>query len=363
MGFWAPFFDFLKTDTARLVYGPIVAILCTSILFLIKKFLFREILRLTKKTKLKLDDILIASLKRPLSFIIIAVGVVILERILPLSPEWDKALSLFFKLIIIGSFVLFLDRFLRNLTEAYGATVDFVATSRGIIKGLIRGILIGIGAMIFLDVIGVSITPLLASLGIGSLAVALALQDTLSNFFAGIYTMVDKPVRVGDFIKLETGEEGYVTDVGWRNTRIRMLPNNTVVIPNSKLVGSVITNYHLPEPAMAVLIQVGVHYDSDLKHVERVTCEVAKKIMQTVPGGVPEFEPFIRYHTFSDSSINFTVIMRAKEFVDNYLIKHEFIKALHARYKEEGIIIPFPLRTLDIPTETIEAFKQPVKAV
>lgn len=165
--------------------------------------------------------------------------------------------------------------------------MDFVATSRGIIKGFNRGILLGIGAMIFLDVIGVSITPLLASLGVGSLAVALALQDTLSNFFSGIYTMVDKPVRVGDFIKLETGEEGYVTDVGWRNTRIRMLPNDTVVIPNGKLVGDGLPITYLPEPALAVLVQVGVHYDSDLKHVERVTCEVAKKIMQTVPGGVP----------------------------------------------------------------------------
>ncbi|HID65000.1 MAG TPA: mechanosensitive ion channel family protein [Anaerolineae bacterium] len=363
MGFLTPFFDFLKTDAARWLCGPIVAMLCTSTLFLIKKLIFRKIYRVTQKTKLKLDDILVASLKRPLSLIILATGVVILETILPLSPEWDKAIIPFFKLTVIVSFIFFLDHFLRGLTETYGATVDFVATSKGIIKGLIRGILIGIGVMIILDAIGVSITPLLASLGIGSLAVALALQDTLSNFFSGIYTMVDKPVRVGDFIKLETGEEGYVTDVGWRNTRIRMLPNNTVIIPNSKLVGSVITNYYLPEPAMAVLVQVGVHYDSDLKHVERVTCEVAKKIMQTIPGGVPEFEPFIRYHTFSDSSINFTVIMRAKKFVDNYLVKHEFIKALHARYKEEGIVIPYPLRTLDIPMETIEALKQPVKAV
>ena len=88
---------------------------------------------------------------------------------------------------------------------------------------------------------------------------------------------------------------------------------------------------------MAVLVQVGVHYDSDLKKVQRVTCEVAKEIMKDVSGGVPAFEPFIRYHTFADFSINFTVILRAQEFVDQYLIKHEFIQRLHERYKQEGI--------------------------
>jgi small-conductance mechanosensitive channel len=102
---------------------------------------------------------------------------------------------------------------------------------------------------------------------------------------------------------------------------------------------------------MAVLVQVGVHYASDLKKVERVTCEVAKEVMKEIPGGVPEFEPFIRYHTFADFSINFTVILRAKEFVDNYLIKHEFIKKLHERFAKEGIIIPYPIRAINYQQE------------
>ncbi|NQT94813.1 MAG: mechanosensitive ion channel family protein, partial [Candidatus Omnitrophica bacterium] len=140
--------------------------------------------------------------------------------------------------------------------------------------------------------------------------------------------------------------EGYVTQIGWRSVKIRMLPNNTVVIPNSKLVNSVLTNYYYPEKELAVLVQVGVHYNSDLEHVERVTIEVGKEVLKTIKGGVPEFKPFIRYHTFNDFSIDFTVILRAKEFVDNYMIKHEFIKALHKRYKEEGIEIPFPIRTV-----------------
>ena len=130
-----------------------------------------------------------------------------------------------------------------------------------------------------------------------------------------------------------------------------MLPNNVVLIPNNKLAQSIITNYYQPQPELAVLVQVGVHYDSDLEHVEKVTIEVAKEVMREVPGGVPEFEPFIRYHTFGDFSINFTVILRAKEFVDNYLIKHEFIKRLHKRYQKEGIVIPYPIRALNFDQE------------
>ncbi|MBI2539769.1 MAG: mechanosensitive ion channel, partial [Deltaproteobacteria bacterium] len=130
------------------------------------------------------------------------------------------------------------------------------------------------------------------------------------------------------------------------------LPNNMVVVPNSKIGQSNITNYYLPDKELAVLVQVGVHYDSDLTKVEGITREVAKEVLQTVPGGVPDFEPFIRYHTFNQSSIDFTVILRCREFVDNFLIKHEFIKRLQDRYHKEGIVIPFPIRTVYLKQES-----------
>jgi small-conductance mechanosensitive channel len=125
-----------------------------------------------------------------------------------------------------------------------------------------------------------------------------------------------------------------------------MLANNLIVVPNAKLAQAIVVNYHLPSQDLAVLVEVGVDYGSDLSHVERVVVDVGREVMAQVPGGVPEFEPFIRYHTFADSSIDFTVILRAKEFVDQYLIKHEFVKRLHARFDLENIVIPFPIRTI-----------------
>jgi small-conductance mechanosensitive channel len=280
-------------------------------------------------------------------------GIFILERISPLGE--DAELTGYFLVALraaaIVAVVVFFDRLLRGLIHNFSDRVDILKTSRGVAQGFVRTIVLGLGLLILLDSFGVSITPLIASLGIGSLAVALALQPTLENFFSGIQIIIDKPIRVGQFIKLDSGEEGYVQKIGWRSSWVRMLPNNTIVIPNKVLVSSKILNYYYPDQDMAVLVQVGVHYDSDLEYVEKVTIEVGEEVMKTVNGGVPEFKPFIRYHTFNNSSIDFTVILRCKEFVDNYLIKHEFIKKLHKRYSKEGIVIPFPIRAINYSQE------------
>ncbi|MFH1774641.1 MAG: mechanosensitive ion channel domain-containing protein, partial [Methanobacteriota archaeon] len=158
-------------------------------------------------------------------------------------------------------------------------------------------------------------------------------------------------IRIGDYIELDTGDKGYVEEIGWRSTRIKTLPNNIVVVPNARLAQSRIINYYLPEEEMAVVLQCGVSYDSGLEKVERVTVEVAREMQKTVPGAVKNFEPFIRYHTFGESNINFSIILRVEKFVDQYLLVHEFVKKLHKRYREEGIEISFPARVLYYPQE------------
>ncbi|MBI4597824.1 MAG: mechanosensitive ion channel family protein [Candidatus Omnitrophica bacterium] len=232
-----------------------------------------------------------------------------------------------------------------KLVVLYGSQFQHAMPVTSLTQNIAKILITLLGVLMILHSLGISIAPLLTALGVGGLAVALALQDTLSNLFAGFYLTVEKRVRMGDYIKLNSGEEGYIEDIGWRATRIRMLANNTILVPNSKLAQANITNFNLPSRDLAVLVEVGVDYSSDLSHVERVTAEVGRDVMKTVAGGVPMFEPFIRYHTFGDWSIQLTVILRANEFVDQYLIKHEFIKRLHVRYRQEGITIPFPTQT------------------
>ena len=198
----------------------------------------------------------------------------------------------------------------------------------------------GLGVLLILSNLGISITPLLTALGVGSLAVALALQDTLSNLFAGIYILANQNIKVGHFIRLEGGLEGHVMDIGWRAARIRELSNNIIIVPNIKLSQTIVINYYLHNTELAVLVPVTVSYDSDLNRVEKTACEVGKEVMRDVPGGVPGFEPLVRYGEFGDSGIRLTAVLRANEYAAQYLVRHEFIKRLHARFAKEGIVIP-----------------------
>ena len=230
--------------------------------------------------------------------------------------------------------------------DVYGAVLAPALPISSLTRNVAWTLVAVLGLLVVLNGIGLSITPMLTALGVGGLAVALALQEPLANFFAGLFITLAGQIRVGDYVTLDSGQAGYVVDFSWRSTRLRMLANNLVVVPNAKLAHAIVVNHHLPSSDLAVLVEVGVDYASDLRHVEQVVTEVGRNVMAQVPGGVAEFEPFIRYHTFADSSINFTVILRAKEFVDQYLIKHEFVKQLHTRFKHEGIVIPFPIRTI-----------------
>jgi small-conductance mechanosensitive channel len=230
--------------------------------------------------------------------------------------------------------------------DVYGAMLAPALPVSSLTRNIAWALTAVLGLLVVLNGVGLSITPMLTALGVGGLAVALALQEPLANFFAGLFITLAGQIRVGDYVKLDSGQEGHVVDFSWRSTRLRMLANNLIVVPNAKLAQAIVVNHHLPSPDLAVLVEVGVDYASDLRHVERVVMEVGREVMTDVPGGVPTFEPFIRYHTFADSSINFTVILRAKEFVDQYLIKHEFVKRLHTRFNDEGIVIPFPIRTI-----------------
>jgi small-conductance mechanosensitive channel len=233
-----------------------------------------------------------------------------------------------------------------RVVDSYGAIIAPALPVSSLTRNIAWGLIAVLGLLVILNGLGLSIAPMLTALGVGGLAVALALQEPLANFFAGLFLTLAGQIRLGDYVKLDSGQEGYVVDFSWRSTRLRMLANNLVIVPNAKLAQAIVVNHHLPAHDLAVLVEVGVDYASDLEHVERVVSEVGRAVMREVTGGVADFEPFIRYHTFADSSVNFTVILRGKEFVDQYLIKHEFVKRLHARFNQEGIVIPFPIRTI-----------------
>ena len=247
-------------------------------------------------------------------------------------------------MLLLGTLIV--ARLITGFMKMYMKGTDAIFKTPTIFVNLVKLLIYLVGLTIILDSLGVSITPIITAMGVGGLAVALGLQSTLANLFSGLHVIASGKIRQGDYVKLSTGEEGYVIDMTWRDTTVRMSSENMTIIPNSKLASSSVTNYSLPDNEMDFTAQVGVDYESNLKKVEDVTTSVARDVMREVSGGVPDFKPYIRFHTFADSRINMSVIMRARGFSDQDMILHEFMKRLHERYKTEGITIPFPIKTV-----------------
>ena len=331
-----------------------IVLACIGLFWLIKRQLVQRIRLIGNAQQHRYAGIIAKAIDLPLNLLIVAVALLVLDSLLEpelLGERYAKLLDASIFILFSSAVILFIDRFLLGVLHRHAKKSPGFRNSTGIIKGILRGLVIGTGLLIVLSNPGVSITPLIASLGITSLAVALALQPTLENFFSGVQLVLDKPIRVGDYIELESGEQGYVEKIGWRSTWIRMLPNNTVIMPNSVLSQSKIINYYYPSRELSVPVELGVHYNSDLSHVEQVCLEVAKEILCKHAGGVESYDTFVLFHTFDDSSINLTVMLRAHEYVDRFFLKSDFIKRIHERFSAEGIVIPFPIRAINTEQE------------
>lgn len=224
--------------------------------------------------------------------------------------------------------------------------------SISLFTNLTRAGVIALGSLIALQSLGISVAPILTALGVAGLAVALALQDTLSNLFSGIQILLSGMLKPGDYVMLESGHEGYVSDISWRMTTIRSLSNSLILVPNSKVVTSIVTNFHQPISDVTVRVEVGIAYDSNLDVVEKIVMETAMDVQNRAEGAVRNFIPVVRFREFGESSINMSIVMQAAEFTEQFRVKHDFIKQLHARFGEEGIEIPFPIRTIRMSQDT-----------
>jgi small-conductance mechanosensitive channel len=338
--------------------GPLVFILWVILFIVVKRYLLKWLHRVAERTGWTWNDVLVRALSGPLLLPILASGLLVLERILPLSKEWDRAFDIVMAAAMALALVLFVDLACRGVLDRLSEKHAVLQGARGLVQGMIRGVIIAVGVLVFLDSIGISITPILASLGIGSLAVALALKDSLANLFAGIQIILDKTIEPGHFIRLEGGIEGTVTRMSWRATRIQTTVNSTVLVPNAKLTEGLITNFNLPEPEVDVRVQVGVHFDSDLERVEQVSLDVAREVQRLHPEATAGFEPRVRYEGFGESGINLVVVNSARNHDGSVSLRHHLIKSLHLRYAREGIIMPFPTRTLDLPPERNESLRE-----
>jgi small-conductance mechanosensitive channel len=313
----------------------------------IRRVLFQKLERLAARSSGKFDDMLVRVLRGPFLLWTAMLGLYLAVEFSPMTAHAVAVAGKALLVLWILSLTIVAAKLAGALVGRYGGGGGSALPVTTLTQSLVTFAVSMIGGLILLETLHISITPILTALGVGGLAVALALQETLSNVFAGVWISLAGQVRVGDYVKLETGQEGYVTDIGWRSTALRALQNNLIVIPNAKLAQAIVTNFHLPETRMSLSVPVSVGYESDPDEIERVLVEEALEGAKTIPGLLAEPEPFVRFIPgFGGSSLDFSLICQVTEFVDQYKAQHELRKRIFKRFRAEGINIPFPVQTV-----------------
>ncbi len=308
---------------------------------LVYKFLNTLYVKFARKTETHFDDNFLRMVNLPIYYLILFAGIYLALQSLTFIKSYSGFLNTTFFVLAVLLVAISLSTTINTAFTHWLRAHHGVRKTPKLINKIVSGIIYIIGGLIILDFFNVAITPLLATLGVGALAIGLALQPTLANFFAGLRLLSDKSLNVGDFIEIDANNAGYVEDIGWNTTRIRTVLSNTIVVPNSKIADSLLINNSLPKEETIILVDCGVSYDSNLEKVERVTLDVARQIQKEVPGAVETFQPFMRFSKFAGSNIEFSVRLMVEGYVDKYLVTHEFIKALKKRYDKEGIEISY----------------------
>ena len=270
----------------------------------------------------------------------------ILIDIIPLPKNVDHILYCLLLTVALFAVARLVSRCLNALIDIKTKKLGQSVSSTTLLSSIVNAMIYIVFGLTLLSHYGISITPLITALGVGSMAIAFGLQETMANLFAGMHLVISKQVRLNDFVKLASGEEGRVGDISWRFTTIISAAGNAIIIPNNKMASSIITNYNMPVTELTVIVPVGVSYDSDLDKVEQVALEVAKKVTRELEGDVVTTPPAVFYQSFGDFSINFNVVLHPSQFANQLPLRHRFIKEMLVRCREEGIEIPYPIHTV-----------------
>ena len=315
---------------------------------------------ITKKTKTKIDDAILSIIRGPVLVIIIAYGAISSLSVLGLSEDLLSHIMMAYNLILIIvitwiSFKIFngvIVEYGRMYAEKTKTNIDDILIP--ILQKLGTIIIVAFGVISILTSLGIDITMFVMGMGVVGLVIAFAAQRTLSNFFAGMILLTDRPFKVGDMLLLESGEYCEVRDVGMISTKLYDLFEHTVIIiPNDKMASERIINLTEPDVRAKAKITVGVAYGSDIQKVKQILLDIAND----QPAKDEEHEPIVRFTEFGDSSLNFLLIMWVKEIGGKWKTASDIREEIDRRFKEEGIEIPFPQRVVYLHDQTKKGSK------
>jgi small-conductance mechanosensitive channel len=301
------------------------------------------------KTRYECDDLVVSAFRKPIFYTFMVFGFFIAaETVYPGNTIVEFIAGIFFTLLGIVWVIALLQinkilfkHVFFHLVKKTDTTMDDELLP--LFKNIVSVLIIFFGFLAILRGIwDLNVTPLFASAGLAGLALAFAAQDSISQLFGGVSLYFDQPFKIGDRIEIDGGEIGIVQDIGVRSTRLINMYNNMIVIPNSIIANSRIVNYTSPEPTMMVKIPIGVTYGSDVEKVKKVLCEIARSIdlVMDTPA------PYARFENHSDFSLDFALIVWIKYPGEKFIVIDKVNTLINKKFKEEGIEIPFPTRTL-----------------
>ncbi len=318
--------------------GPVTIIFISLLAGIVLEFLIiRFIKAIISKTELSTDVSFAKSLRGMIVILSLCIGFYAISLQAQLDPDVKDTVKAILTTVVLLLVTSAAGRLAVNFVRIYQGKYKGMVSSISIFTNIAKLIVYTIGLLIVLQTLGISITPILTALGVGGLAVALALKDSLANLFSGLNIIASKQIKPGDFIKVNNTDEGYVQDINWRSTVLRTTSDSEIIIPNSKITDAIITNFSLPHHEISFTVPVRLGYENDLELAEKIAMEEAKKILLTKSAAVKEHEPTVRFAHLDDSAITMNVSLRAKVFADQFSLRHDFIKALHSRFIREGI--------------------------
>jgi len=331
------FFDWLLTEYLQFLLSlAAIGVLAVVFRLIFKRFAQKALLR----AGVDLAYPVLKRVARPLYFLVIAVGLYFSLHLLSLSERQSEFVDGGLFVASVFLVMVFISRLSTLLIEYWIKAKQGLAKTPRLLEKVIAIIVYLLGLSAVLIYFQIETTPVIAALGVSGLALGLALQSTLSNLFAGVNIVSDRPINVGDYIELDkTDLAGYVEDIGWRSTRLRTFDNDTIIVPNARLADTVIKNRSQPGEPMSLYVKFAVAADSDLDKVEKITNDIAREIQRNMPGAVKNFEPFIRFKPFSDYGIPVLVIMKMETYVDQFPLTHAFMKELTKAFGKEKIRI------------------------
>ncbi|SHK56921.1 mechanosensitive ion channel family protein [Thermocrinis minervae] len=319
---------------------PVVAFLLSFLALLLLRYTLLKYL--TNRSENAVYNLMLKTIRFPSLFLVFAIPLYVSLQFL---RHTQKEYIVHVEKIVLASFILSVSIFLANLAvealKLYAGRAGLKLPSANVVFALIKGFIVLLGVISVLNLFGIPVVHLVTTLGVGALAVSLALQSTLSNFFSGLSIISSRQIEIGDFVRLENGEEGYVIDITWMNTVIKRADNNLVIVPSSRMVNMIVINYRKPIESMNITIPVNVSYNSDLDKVERITFGVAKEVQKSVEGADPNFEPVVRFTEFGENSIKLNVTLRVLNSDYQGIVRHEFIRRLKQAYDAEGVRMNF----------------------